>query len=186
MGSSLGDRLSNLRLAIQRLEDDSIPLKVEAVSAIYESPHLGLNPEDEERFPAHLNLVVAINIYANLTPHALLERIQNIETLGGRERRIRWSPRTIDIDILTYGDLRLNTATLTLPHPEMEKRLFVVQPLLDLEPNFCLPEGSKLALRMSAEPLATQVIHRTPHHLQKSKEEWVVWQENSAYTTQID
>ncbi|HLJ56395.1 MAG TPA: 2-amino-4-hydroxy-6-hydroxymethyldihydropteridine diphosphokinase [Chthonomonadaceae bacterium] len=154
LGASLGDRAANLREALRRLADAGV--EVRAVSSTYESPHLGLLPGDSERYPAHLNLVAAAE--TNLSPEALLDRIHEVEAAGGRARSERWGPRTIDIDILDYDGREMRTDRLTLPHPGIAQRAFVAAPLLDLQPDYRLPDGRRLRDRMAEEPLKSQKI----------------------------
>lgn len=138
IGSSLGDRLKNLQNALQQLTEKG-DITIERVSPVYESPHLGKAPEDAYRYPPHLNAVVKTR--TGLSPEALLCRILQVEQTGGRQRNISWGPRTIDIDILLYGNLEVQTEHLRVPHPEMEKRAFVMVPLCDIAANLVLPNG---------------------------------------------
>ncbi len=157
-GSSLGDRWAHLRDALRRMETFGPGLQVTAVSPVYQTPHLGLKPGDDTRYPPHLNLVARIE--TDLTPDDLLQRIQAVETAGGRQRAERWGPRTIDIDILLYGDTEFRTQALILPHPGLAERAFVVVPLADLAPDLRLPDGRSVAeLRVSA-PIRSQSIER--------------------------
>ena len=158
LGSSMGDRLTHLRDALHRLETFGPGLHVSAVSPVYQTPHLGLKPGDETRYPPHLNLVACIE--TDLSPDALLQRIHAVEAAGGRQRVERWGPRTIDVDILLYGDTEMRTPALTLPHPGIAERAFVVVPLADLAPNLTLPDGRTVeALRASAA-IRSQSIER--------------------------
>lgn len=160
LGASLGDRLGNLRDALRRLQEFGPGVRVTAVSPVYESPHLGLEPGDENRFPPHLNCVAQIE--TTLAPEALLERIQAVEAAGKRQRDRRWGPRTIDVDILLYGDRVVQTEDLRIPHPRMEERAFVVYPLADLAPDLRLPHGRTPAELRNAESLRSQRIERVP------------------------
>jgi 2-amino-4-hydroxy-6-hydroxymethyldihydropteridine diphosphokinase len=152
LGSSLGDRLRNLRSALDRLQRPGI--RVAAVSPVYESPHLGLAPGDSERYPPHLNLVAKVE--TSLPPAALLDAAQAVETAGGRERRERWGPRTIDVDILDYNGLQIATERLSLPHPGLTERAFAARPLADIAPEFRLPGGALLTDYLNQEPLRSQ------------------------------
>ncbi len=145
LGSSLGDRLGYLQEAVNNLSayQGSDYIGVEAVSYVYESPHLGLMSEDEGNYPPHLN--VAIKITTNQDPYQLLKKIHDVERAGGRERLIHWGPRTIDIDILLFGDLTLNTERLQIPHPGLPTRSFVLLPLSDIAPGLRLPNGDTVA-----------------------------------------
>lgn len=156
LGSSLGDRAGNLRTAIERLGKTGV--RICKVSPVYESPHLGLNPGDDHRYPAHLNLVVEGE--TSLTPVELLDVIHRVEAAGGRVREERWGPRTIDIDILSYDNETAANERLVLPHPGIAVRAFVARPLVDIAPEFQLPDGTLLRDRLSQEPLISQEIAR--------------------------
>ncbi len=156
LGSSLGDRESHLRAALHRLESLGPGVRVIDVSPVYESPHLGLKPEDAERFPAHLNCVVRIE--TTLTPEELLQRVRAVEEAGKRQRQQKWGPRTIDVDILLYGNRTLQTESLTLPHPGLAERAFVLRPLADLAPDLRLPDGRAVADLLRAESVRSQRI----------------------------
>jgi 2-amino-4-hydroxy-6-hydroxymethyldihydropteridine diphosphokinase len=158
LGSSLGDRREQLREALRRLKAFGPGVRVVAVSPVYQSPHLGLEPGDAERFPPHLNCVARIE--TTLSPESLLERAQAVEAAGHRQRSQRWGPRTIDIDILLYDDLILQTDALTLPHPGIAERAFVVRPLADLALDLRLPGGRALADLLQSETIRSQTIER--------------------------
>ncbi len=141
LGSSLGEREQNIATAIERLQ--SVEVHLVALSPLYESPHLGLQPGDAERYPPHLNCVAQFE--TSLSPQDLLSRIQKVEDKGGRQRNERWSPRTIDIDILLYGELTLDMENLRIPHPALAERAFVVLPLRDISPHLCIDKGESVA-----------------------------------------
>jgi 2-amino-4-hydroxy-6-hydroxymethyldihydropteridine diphosphokinase len=156
LGSSLGDRERQLSEAITRLDCPSHGLKILELSPIYESPHLGLEPGDDTRYPPHLNCVVKGE--TTLSPETLLERIRSTENEGGRQRGKKWGPRTIDIDLLLYGNLTYKSNSLIIPHPGIKNRAFVVLPLYDLAPDLILTDGNSLAeLRDSPEIQAQQI-----------------------------
>jgi 2-amino-4-hydroxy-6-hydroxymethyldihydropteridine diphosphokinase len=155
LGSSLGEREQNLRDALTRLKDDD-GIMVLGVSPIYESPHMGLEPGDETKYPPHLNGVAKIE--TPLTPEELLKRIRAVEEAGGRQRSQKWGPRTIDIDILLYGNLTLSTDALTIPHPGLTERAFVVLPLADLAPDLRLPDGRAIAEIRDTPLIQSQAI----------------------------
>ncbi len=123
LGSNLGDRLGYLRTAVGDLPD------LVAVSPLYESTPVG-GPDQG----AYLNIVVQLE--TNLLPHELLETCRRLEQAAGRERVIRWGPRTLDVDLLWIDGVRMNTIDLVVPHPRMHERNFVMVPLLDLDPGF--------------------------------------------------
>ncbi len=122
MGSNVGDRRAILREAVA-----AIPELV-AVSPVYETDPVG-GPEQD----AYYNIVVELT--TERTPRQLLELCRELEQAAGRIRRIRWGPRTLDVDVLLVGDQVVNTEDLTVPHPRMTQRNFVMVPLLDLAPE---------------------------------------------------
>jgi 2-amino-4-hydroxy-6-hydroxymethyldihydropteridine diphosphokinase len=125
LGSNLGNRQANLALALRMLE----PLvRVEAVSALYESP-----PQLPAPPPAYLN--AACRVVTGLTPWTLLRHVERIEGLIGRHEDGHWAPRPIDIDILLYNDEVIESETLTVPHARLIERHFVLRPLLDIDPG---------------------------------------------------
>jgi 2-amino-4-hydroxy-6-hydroxymethyldihydropteridine diphosphokinase len=126
LGSNIGERLSYLQLAVDALvEADG--MEVVAVSRVYETVPVGGPPQD-----AYLNAVVAID--TGLDPYGLLALAQQIERDAQRVRRERWGPRTLDVDMLLYDELRQDDPDLTLPHPRMWERGFVLAPLRDVAP----------------------------------------------------
>ncbi len=131
MGSNLGDRRAHLRRAVERLTFDAggHGLRVTALSGVYETDPVG-GPENQGPY---LNLVVEVD--TTLDPFLLLERCLATEATEGRVRSVRWGPRTVDIDVLLYGDVRIESPELTLPHPRMWERRFVLEPLNDLAPE---------------------------------------------------
>ena len=127
LGSNLGDRAAHLQFAVDALAaaDD---VDVTAVSRVYETDPVGGPPQD-----AYLNAVVSIE--TDLVPHALLALAQHIEAEAHRVRGERWGPRTLDVDILLFDDLESDDPVLTLPHPRMWERGFVLAPLRDVAPG---------------------------------------------------
>lgn len=147
LGSNLGDPAAQLERAVRALR--RLPRsRPGRVSPCYRSRALGPQPQ-----PDYLNAVAAL--HTRLDPHALLERLQRIERGAGRVRVQRWGPRTLDLDLLLYGELVLREPRLTLPHPQLAARAFVVFPLLDIAPDLVLPDGSTLAARAAALDPAT-------------------------------
>ena len=104
-------------------------ISLEKISSFYQSSPIG--PKDQ---PDYVNAVIQIK--TDLNAITLLRYLQVIEKNNGRERKYRWGPRTLDLDILTFGDQIIRTECLTVPHLEMEKRAFVLKPLLEIDPNF--------------------------------------------------
>ena len=126
LGSNLGDRVAHLQNAVDALATTA-GVAVAAVSRVYETTPVGGPPQD-----AYLNAVVAID--TDLDPHALLALGQEIERAAERVRVERWGPRTLDVDVLLFDDLRLDDPDLTIPHPRMWERGFVLAPLRDVAP----------------------------------------------------
>lgn len=124
IGSNLGDRQSHINDAIDILGQVE-GISVLRASSVYETEPVGGPPQDK-----YLNGVIEIE--TTLEPHLLLEELTGIEKLLGREREVVSGPRTIDLDILTYGDLTLRDETLTIPHPRMHEREFVLKGLREL------------------------------------------------------
>jgi 2-amino-4-hydroxy-6-hydroxymethyldihydropteridine diphosphokinase len=137
LGSNTGDRAAHLQTAIERLNVASV--RVTAVSRVYETAHVG---DTEESIPSYLNC--AAEVETELEPLALLRHTQSVEQAGGRERTRLWSPRTIDIDILLYDGVTLESPALTVPHPRMHERAFVLVPLLEIAPYLAMPNGSTI------------------------------------------
>jgi len=137
LGSNVGDRESHLRGAIQDLSRDDV--QVEAVSSLYETEPVG----DFLDQPDFLN--AAVGIRTSLEAEQLLDVCKAIEAEHGRALGgPRHGPRPIDIDLLLLGEIELNTDRLTLPHPEVTARRFVLVPLLELDPELRLPDGTEL------------------------------------------
>lgn len=135
LGSNMGDRDANLRQAIAELPG------VTKVSPIYET-----EPADFIHQPWFLNCVVELE--TDLPPAELLRTTQAVEQKLGRSRIIPRGPRTLDIDILTYGEQRVKTPTLTIPHPRMTTRRFVLAPLMEIAPEFVHPVTGRTAVEM--------------------------------------
>ena len=143
LGSNVGDRESHLRAAIAMLRERGVA--VEAVSSTYETEPVG-EVLDQADF-----LNAAIRIRTELEPEALLDLCKQIEVARGRALDTpRHSPRPLDVDLLLLGDLELSTDRLTLPHPEVSSRRFVLAPLLELDPNLCLPDGISLTAAIAS------------------------------------
>ena len=125
-GGNLGDPIAAIETALQRLEAGGV--RITACSPFYRTPAWGKTDQ-----PDFVNLCAAGD--TALTPRALLEAIQRIEAELGRERRERWGPRVIDIDILAYDERVIDELGLTIPHPHLTERPFVLVPLLDIAPD---------------------------------------------------
>jgi 2-amino-4-hydroxy-6-hydroxymethyldihydropteridine diphosphokinase len=138
LGSHVGDRESHLRAAVGLLREGGV--EVEAVSSAYETEPVG-EVRDQADF-----LNAAIRIRTALEPEELLDLCKRIEAERGRSLDApRHSPRPLDLDLLLLGDLELKTERLTLPHPEVTSRRFVLAPLLELDPDLMLPDGTELS-----------------------------------------
>lgn len=137
LGSNLRHPQNQLRRAVIALE--ALPkTRVEQVSSVYRSAAVG--PGEQ---PDYLNAVV--RVATGLSPTGLLDALQQVERDQGRTRDIHWGPRTLDLDLLLYGDLTINTATLTLPHPRMRERHFVLYPLREISgAGLKLPDGTEI------------------------------------------
>jgi 2-amino-4-hydroxy-6-hydroxymethyldihydropteridine diphosphokinase len=114
-------------------------------SRLYESAPWGVPDQ-----PWFLNQVLEVRTV--LSPQALLERCHAVEARLGRLRTRRWGPRTIDVDVLLYADLIISAASLTLPHPHLRERAFVLVPLRELAPHLRLPTGERVADLLAALP----------------------------------
>ena len=143
LGSNVGDREGHLWAAIEMLGEHGV--EVEAVSSIYETEPVGEVLDQ----PDFLN--AAIRIRTDLEPETLLDMCKAIEVERGRMlAAARHSPRPLDIDLLLLGDIELEAERLTLPHPEVSSRRFVLAPLLELDPELALPDGSRLTDALAA------------------------------------
>ena len=143
LGSNVGDRAGHLRAAIGMLGERGV--EVEAVSSGYETEPVGEVLDQ----PDFLN--AAIRIRTELEPKALLDLCKEIEAEHGRALDApRHSPRPLDVDLLLLGELELSTDRLTLPHPEVTGRRFVLAPLLELDSELALPDGTRLSDALTA------------------------------------
>lgn len=131
LGSNLGDRVANIRKAIELLEC-SEGVRVMRRASLYETEPVGI--EDQ---PWFINTVVEIE--TQLGHYELFKLCKRIEAQVGRHHEERWGPREIDVDILFFGDVILNSDDLKLPHPELHKRGFVLVPLCELEGSLVHP-----------------------------------------------
>jgi 2-amino-4-hydroxy-6-hydroxymethyldihydropteridine diphosphokinase len=138
LGSNLGDRAGNLLLALRGMLDAGLP--VARLSSVYETEPVGVPSEQ----PLFLNMVAELALDSDPastqpTPEQLLARLLRIEYQLGRRRARPLAPRTIDLDLLLYGDARSETEYLTLPHPRLHLRRFVLAPLCELAPELTHP-----------------------------------------------
>jgi 2-amino-4-hydroxy-6-hydroxymethyldihydropteridine diphosphokinase len=139
LGSNVGDSAGHLRAAIELLEAEGI--EVDAVSSAYVTEPVGEILDQ----PDFLN--AAVRIRTDLEPEDLLDACKRVEAERGRQFDLpRHSPRPLDVDLLLLGDLELSTDRLRLPHREVTARRFVLVPLLELDPNLVMPDGTRLDL----------------------------------------
>lgn len=125
LGSNLGDREGYLRFAVQELGN------VVSMSQVYETEPIG-GPDGQG---AYLNMVVKVQ--TSLDPYAFIRRCQRIEANALRQRIVRWGPRTLDVDVLFYDDISINSEKLIVPHPRINERRFVLTPLAEIAPERC-------------------------------------------------
>lgn len=144
IGSNKGHREKTMAQAVRRIGKIS-RTRVKRVSPLYETEPVG-GPRQND----YLNGVIEID--TNLTPTLLLKNLLRLEKALGRKRRVKWGPRRIDLDILTFGKLRLKTSTLTIPHPYYYKRRFVLIPFCKLAPKLRHP-----VLKMENKTLLRQL-----------------------------
>lgn len=132
IGTNLGDKKANLKTAIKNIKDIE-GVEIVRISSFYVTPPWG--KEDQDEF---LNGVVEIE--TDIPPLELLRELQAIEINMGRERKEKWGPRNIDIDILLYGEEVMDLEELKVPHPYMRERLFVLVPLNEIRPDLVFPD----------------------------------------------
>lgn len=151
LGSNLGDRAAHLAAAFALL--DTIPnTRVLRRSSIFETEPVGPVPQGH-----FLNAAAVLE--TSLAPRQLLAHLQEIERSRGRDRakEQRWGPRTLDLDILVYGPLNLKEPDLTIPHPRLHERLFVLDPLREIAPEFTVP-GLEKTVEQLASDLRAKVV----------------------------
>lgn len=141
-GTNLGDRKKFLEMALAAIAGPEV--RVEAVSSVYET-----EPWGTEGQPAYLNQAVAV--HTTLSPARLLHHVLEVEADLGRVRRGKWGDRTIDIDILYYGSLVVESPGLEIPHPRLHLRNFVLYPLAEIAPEFIHPVLNKSNRELLAE-----------------------------------
>ncbi|MEP4030815.1 2-amino-4-hydroxy-6-hydroxymethyldihydropteridine diphosphokinase [Roseibium polysiphoniae] len=144
LGSNMGDTKANLDAAVERL-NASQGISVTARSSDYRTPPWGPVPQDDYRN-------ICITVETTLSPRALLERCLEVERKLGRIRDIRWGPRIIDIDVLIYGTEAVDEENLTVPHPRMGERAFVLIPLAEIWPDAPIGDGQTAAEALETCP----------------------------------
>ncbi len=153
LGSNLENPWEQLHQAVSAIKQ--VPdTKFQALSNIYKSCPLG--PQEQPEF---LNAVALIS--TALPPEKLLDQLQRIEKQQHRVRSIHWGPRTIDLDILLYADLIIKSKRLTVPHPEIAQRDFVLIPLADICPHLVFPGGVRLADLIRAKPQTNIQLYKS-------------------------
>jgi 2-amino-4-hydroxy-6-hydroxymethyldihydropteridine diphosphokinase len=151
LGSNMGKRTEQLESALTNIA--KIPTtRIVAQSPVYEGKAWGKTDQ-----PDYLN--IAVEIATTLDPQQLLRHCKDIETRQGREPGERWGPRPIDIDILLFGNRRLKTASLVVPHPHMWERAFVLRPLADIAPTLRHDDGTHIEDYLKKKEIASQELH---------------------------
>jgi len=151
VGSNLGDALHNVKAALVTLHH--LPqTELHSSSSLFRSVPIDASGDD------FINAVVRVE--TRLSAESLLAELQKIELSFGRERPFRNAPRTLDLDVLLYGELKISTGSLVVPHPRMLTRAFVLLPLLELDPNALIP-GQGLASNY-LEGVSDQAINAVP------------------------
>lgn len=155
LGSNEGNREKNLQFARDYMQKNMGELLSQ--SNIYETANWG-----SDEWPAHLNQAVAIK--TSLSPEHILKHIKEAEGQAGRTRIVRWGPRTLDIDILFYDDRVVATQDLTIPHPLIAERRFVLAPLVEIAADYIHPltgEDIKTMLARCPDPLSVSIWKNT-------------------------
>lgn len=141
LGSNLGDRAGLVEAAVTELrrlplvDDVRLSTPIESIAVTLQGP--------DEQAPAYLNAVALVT--TRLAPSVLLEMMHRIEDDHGRQRRVRWGDRTLDLDLIAYGEVVSDTTALQLPHPRAAERDFVLAPWLELDPEAVLPGHGRVA-----------------------------------------
>jgi len=153
LGSNLGRKKANIRRAVKLLSKKK-DIKILKVSSLYETEPVGYVKQD-------WFVNTCLKAETNLSPRQLLNTLKDIEKqLKKKKKFIRWGPRTVDLDILLYDNLRLKTKDLVIPHPEMHKRAFILIPLIELEPNLVHPKKRKSILELLANLKRNKEVKR--------------------------
>lgn len=141
LGSNLSDPIQQILTAFGELAEIR-ETQLIARSSLYATSPMG--PQDQ---PDYINAVAQLS--TNLLAEELLDELQRIEQIHHKKRIMHWGPRTLDLDMLLYGDMVISSERLTVPHAGLKQRVFVVQPLLEIAPELILPDGTKLASLMN-------------------------------------
>ena len=143
LGANLGDPAATVRAALQRLAPLPLTTLI-ARSGLYRSAPI------DAAGPDYINAVAELR--SELSPEDLLRELQALETAFGRDRPYHHAPRTLDLDLLLYGQRRIDSATLRLPHPRLAQRAFVLAPLAELAPAWPLDDGRSVARTLAELP----------------------------------
>ncbi len=136
LGSNLGNKSQNIARALELIEA-LVGVNINKKSSLYVTAPWGKTDQDD-----FINQVIEIE--TNLSPLELLHELQKIEIKLGRHRDVKWGPRSIDLDILLYGNETIDLEELQVPHPYLMQRLFVLIPLAEIAPQMEFPDGSKI------------------------------------------
>ena len=146
LGANLGNVLESFRQAIQLLSEQAVHL--EQCSSAYQTPAL-VEKSLQVELPAYWNAVIEVSTL--LEPGALLDAMQSVESQLGRVRNKRWESRTIDLDLVLYGQSVIDSEILNVPHPEMHRRAFVLEPLAEIASGYVVPGHNKSVLQLFNE-----------------------------------
>ena len=164
LGSNLENRAGNLLLAVRGLLEAS--LSISRLSAIYETEPVGVTNQNN-----FLNMVAEIHV-SNITPDQIMARMLRIEYLLGRREKFLQKPRTVDLDLLFYGNLKQHTEFLIVPHPRLHLRKFVLAPLAEISPNFLHPVFNKTIKELLDEVKDDSKVRRWSPQIGKDAETW--------------
>ena len=152
LGANLGDAAAALRLAVKAI--NGLPLtRVRQTSSLYKTAPLNTDSGGEASAPGGDYLNAVVELETGLVAPVLLDHLQQIEQAAGRERPYRNAPRTLDLDLLLYGSASIDSARLTLPHPRMMQRAFVLVPLAEIAPELVSAEQLKAVAHQTIERL---------------------------------
>lgn len=150
LGANLGDVAAALRLALNAI--NALPqTQVRKTSSVYKTAPLDTDAGGEANAPGADYLNAVVQVQTGLTAPALLDHLQQIEQAAGRERSSRNAPRVLDLDLLLYGSASLASARLTLPHPRMLRRAFVLVPLAEIAPGLVSAEQLQAVAHQTIE-----------------------------------
>jgi 2-amino-4-hydroxy-6-hydroxymethyldihydropteridine diphosphokinase len=161
LGSNLGQRMAHLEEALTRL--DQVPgIQVTRVSRVYETAPVGIVQQ-----PDFLNGCAAVQ--TSLSPFALLKALLQVERTLHRERTVRWGPRTIDLDLLLYGQQVIREPALTVPHPRMTERAFVLIPLREIAPDVMIPPTGRTVAQWATACPEQESVRLSSYQWQSEK-----------------